>query len=61
MAFMDSFYHLSVTSLHTLHAVEDWFAHGCDVSFIALSTGGGEFRLASGAARFDNPIICESC
>jgi hypothetical protein len=46
MAFIGSFYHLSVTTFHTLHMVEALTAHRCDMSFMALSTGGAEFRPA---------------
>ena len=61
MSFIDSFYHLYVTAFHTLHMVEAWTAYRYDVTLMALSTGGTEFRLAIGADGNDNPIICVSC
>jgi hypothetical protein len=45
MAFIGSFYHLSVTTFHTLHNVEDWVAHRCNLALVVLSADGGEFRL----------------
>jgi hypothetical protein len=56
MSFIDSFYHLYVTTFHTLHMVEAWTAYRYNVTLMALSTGGAEFRLASGAASYDSPI-----
>jgi hypothetical protein len=41
--------------------VEAWTAYHYDVTFIALSTGGAEFRLAKRAASYDSPIICGLC
>jgi hypothetical protein len=42
-------------TFHTLHSVEDWVTNRCDMFFMALSTGGTEFRLPRGAASYDSP------